>query len=189
MNRSFVQIRSKSRQGCTDRISWCLWVTPFLVMKAKLTYSSTSDGLASGIQHGAVERIPGKAINVYRSAPLLSRHNWCPSDRNGGPRYPTWRIELHLHKCGSRMFADRVWGVGVWVVEYIAIAIRCACHSPRIGIRLRITHRHAEPERRVQLKVEGLLAQNSALPPTSSAGSVGRVSCHCIWLPEPGMLE
>jgi hypothetical protein len=151
----FVQVRGKSRQGCIDRISWCLWV-PIPGDEGEVDVFLASDGLASGILHGAVDRISGKAIDGDRSAPLCGTAASANKERG---RYPTWRIELHLHEGGSRVFADGVWGVGVWVVEDVAVAVRCATYTPRIGIGLRITHRHAEPECRVQLKVEGLLAR------------------------------
>src|SRR5712692_7687949 len=120
-----------------------LWFST-LRYEGKIDIFQTSDALTGAILRLAGDRIYRKAVNVQCRAPLCRI-----TTVTGRPRYPTWRIELHLHEgCTWMLGTDRR-------VNDILVGIGCA-GTDLLRKRLSVAHCHAEPESRVKLEVERL---------------------------------
>ena len=141
-----VGIRGEGRQGGLDRIGRSL---RFAIVGDEGEVDRLD---ACDIETGSVIELPGdrvlrQAVDVERSAPFLriaAGACW--------PGYPTRRIELHLHKGDARMVgADGG-------INDVAITVRRA-GADLLGEGLGIAHRHAEPERWMQLEVERLVSR------------------------------
>ncbi len=100
------------------------------------------NGSTCRIQQSARDRVFGKPERHHGGAPL--RWVTTEGDRLGSK---AGRIELELHEGVSRPAGE--------ARRDVAVAVRCA-GAHLLGIRLGIAERHAEPECRVQLKVEGV---------------------------------
>src|SRR6266568_6952625 len=98
-----------------------------------------------GIQYLACDGVFREAVDVERGAPFCRVATNTTSLRE---KCPTWGIELHLHERYAWVtWADRG-------INDVGIAVGLAVRE-QFGEGLCVAHRHAEPERRVQFKVEG----------------------------------
>ena len=68
------------------------------------------------------------------------------------PRHPAGRVELELHVRRARVMADEVGRVRVRSVVDVRVRVR-ATRLRVVRIRRAVAHRHAEPERRMELEV------------------------------------
>src|SRR6267143_4141559 len=100
--------------------------------------------------------VQGKAEDVDGRAPL-DRVARVPR----GPWDPSRRVKLQLHEGGARVIPDVVRFRGVRAIEDVLVAARRAWQHGDRG-RLGVAQGHAEPERWVQLEVEG--ATGAVLP-------------------------
>ncbi len=100
--------------------------------------------LAIGVVVDAVVLVPVEAVNGQPGAPM------------GGiaAGEPSRRIELHLHVSAPRMLADIIGPRRIGALEDVGVTVGSAGFG-KLRRRLRVAHRHPEPERGMKLKVEG----------------------------------
>src|SRR5947209_4257179 len=143
------RIGGQGSYGCINRIGRRGWLRmPTLGDESEVdVFLATKNFTLTGrIQDLTCYRVIRQAVDVEGSAPL----RWITTNATSSLKWhPTGWIELHLHESCARMpGADR------WIDDVLIAVWRAG--AEKFWIRLCVTHRHTEPERGVEFKIEGL---------------------------------